>query len=83
MEFYLHCDPSKCKFALNELTFLGHHLNSQSVCPLDGKVPAIRDFPQLSTQCKLCEFLGLVNFYHNFIPHCAHTPTTEQSTFQS
>lgn len=27
--------------------------------------------PQLSTQRKLREFLGLVNFYHRFLSHCA------------
>ena len=32
---------------------------------------AIRDFPQPNSQRKLREFLGLVNFYHRFLPHCA------------
>ena len=31
----------------------------------------IQDFPQPQTQRKLREFLGLVNFYHRFIPHGA------------
>ena len=31
----------------------------------------IRDFPQPTTQRKLREFLGLMNFYHRFIPGCA------------
>ena len=65
-------NPSKCAFGLNELTFLGHQLNSQGVRPLEDKVAAIREFPQPATQRKLREFLGLVNFYHRFIPHCAH-----------
>ena len=65
-------NPSKCEFGSSELTFLGHHLNSQGVRPLEDKVSAIREFPQPSTQRKLREFLGLVNFYHRFISHCAH-----------
>lgn len=52
---------------------MGHYLDSHSVCPLEDKVSAIREFPRPSTQLKLHEFLGLVNFYHHFIPHCAHT----------
>ena len=28
----------------------------------------IREFPLPNTQCKLRRFLGLVNFYHRFIP---------------
>ena len=31
----------------------------------------MRNFPQPLTQRKLREFLGLVNFYHRFITHCA------------
>ena len=32
---------------------------------------SIRNFPQPSSQRKLREFIGLVNFYHRFLPHCA------------
>lgn len=72
-EYGILLNPSKCEFGMHELTFLGHRLNSSGVRPLEEKVSAIRDFPQPSTQRKLREFLGLVNFYHRFIPHCAHT----------
>ena len=72
-EYGILLNPSKCEFGMHELTFLGHRLNSSGVRPLEEKVSAIRDFPQPSTQCKLRQFLGLVNFYHRFIPHCAHT----------
>ena len=27
------------------------------------------NFPRLNTQCKLQEFLGLINFYHQFLNH--------------
>ena len=50
-------------------------MNSQGVRPLEDKVKAIQDFPQPTTQCKLREFLGLINFYHHFLPHCADTLT--------
>ena len=32
---------------------------------------AIREFPRPTSLRKLREFLGLVNFHHRFIPHCA------------
>ena len=32
---------------------------------------AIRDFPLPRSKHKLREFLGLINSYHRFIPHCA------------
>ena len=72
-QFGVIVNPTKCELGVSELTFLGHYLNSEGVRPLQDKVKAIQDFPQPTTQCKLREFLGLVNFYHRFIPHCADT----------
>ena len=64
-------DPSKCIFGADHLEFLGHHVDRHGIRPLDHKVKVIREFPQPTTQRKLYEFLGLVNFYHRFIPGCA------------
>ena len=72
-QFGVIVNPTKCELGVSELTFLGHYLNSQGVCPLQDKVKVIQDFSQLTTQHKLREFLGLVNFYHCFLPYCADT----------
>ena len=72
-QFGVIVNPTKCELGVSELTFLGHYLNSQGVHPLQDKVKVIQDFPQPTTQRKLREFLGLVNFYHRFLPHCADT----------
>ena len=66
-------NPAKCQFGVKELSFLGHHVNTQGIQPLEEKVRAVRDFPMPTSMRKLREFLGLVNFYHRFIPHCAST----------
>ena len=71
-QFGVIINPAKCELGVSELTFLGHYLNTQGVRPLHDKVKVIQDFPQPTTQRKLREFLGLVNFYHRFIPHCAN-----------
>jgi len=65
-------NPAKCVFGVSELHFLGHlvMLTPASVSPLPQQVQTIRDFPQPTTLHKLREFLGLVNFYHWFSPHC-------------
>ena len=39
--------------------------------PVPEKVQVIRDFPQPQSQRQLRRFIGLVNFYHRFLPHCA------------
>ena len=38
---------------------------------MESKVQVIRDFPRPTSQRKLREFLGLVNFYRRFIPNGA------------
>ena len=43
-------NPYKCLFGVAELDFLGHHLNSKGVIPLQNKVQAVRDFPLPQSQ---------------------------------
>ena len=64
-------NPTKCHFAAAALQFLGHHVDSDGIRPLEAKVQVIRDFPLPKSHCKLREFLGLVNFYRRFLPHAA------------
>ena len=64
-------NPAKCLFGVSSLDFLGHHVSSKGIRPLDSKVEAVVKFPQPTTARQLREFVGLINFYHRFIPHCA------------
>ena len=64
-------NPNKCLFGASELDFLGHHIDCNGITPLQDKVQVIHDFPQPDTPRKLRRFIGLVNFYHRFLPHCA------------
>ena len=63
----------KSVFGAESLDFLGHHIDCEGIRPLPHKVQTIQDFPQPSTHRKLREFLGMINFYHRFIPNCATT----------
>ena len=64
-------NPNKCRLGVSDLDFLGHHINRHGLTPLPEKVQAVRDFPQPQSQRQLRRFIGLVNFYHRFLPHCA------------
>ena len=83
LRLVLHCfvqygiliTPTKCVLGTTELCFLGHHVNKERVSPLSDQVQVIQDFPQPTTLQQLWEFLGLVNFYHRFIPQCTHILT--------
>ena len=76
-------NPTKCVCGVSELHFLGHHVKSSGISPLPTQVQTIRDFPQPNTLRKLREFLGLVNFYHRFIPRCATILTPLNSMLKS
>ena len=67
-------NPDKCVLGVPELDFLGHRVNKHGVCSLEEKVDIIRQFPQPTSQQQLRRFLGLVNFYHAFVPGCPATP---------
>ena len=64
-------NPNKCLFAAPSLNFLGHHIDHHGISPVSEKVKAVNDFPQPQTQRQLRRFIGLINFYHHFLPHCA------------
>ena len=67
--FGLILNKDKCVFAVKEVDFLEHRVDSQGVRPLETKVSAIRDFPKPRTVKDLRKFLGAINFYRSFIPN--------------
>ena len=67
----LRIHPHKCVFGVPSVDFLGHRVSAAGLEPLPQKVAAIEDFPRPATVRKLREFLGLVNYYHRFIPQAA------------
>ena len=67
--------PSKCQFGTTELSFLGHYVCPEGISPLPTAVDAIVNFVKPEKQRALRGYLGMVNYYHHFIPHCAEKLT--------
>ncbi|MEC9123562.1 MAG: RNase H-like domain-containing protein, partial [Verrucomicrobiota bacterium] len=61
----------KCLFGVSEIDFLGHRVSCEGIRPLPTKVQAITKFPTPSTVKQLEQFIGMMNFYHVFIPKAA------------
>ena len=72
--------PDKCVFGAQEVDFLGHRITANGILPLPSKVSAIKNYPIPSTIKELQSFLGLVNYYHRFIPMAADKMTDLHST---
>jgi hypothetical protein len=62
---------SKCEYAQNEVTFLGHRVNESGIAPTHERVEAIVDFPRPTDVKGLRRFLGMVNFYRRTVPYAA------------
>uniref|UniRef100_A0A5S6Q4E0 RNA-directed DNA polymerase n=2 Tax=Trichuris muris TaxID=70415 RepID=A0A5S6Q4E0_TRIMR len=61
----------KCQFLVSHLEFLGHELDSSGIKPTNNRVRMLRDFPRPTCIRQLRRYLGMINFYHRFIPACA------------
>ena len=67
-EFGVNVNRSKCVFGVNTLDFLGHTISSAGISPTEEKVRAIREYPVPVSRKQLKRFIGMVNYYHRFIP---------------
>ena len=61
---------SKCLFFASEVPFLGHVLTVDGIKAADKRFDYIQSFPTLfATPKQVRSFLGMVMWYHTFIPH--------------
>ncbi|GFS42640.1 hypothetical protein TNIN_490661 [Trichonephila inaurata madagascariensis] len=62
---------AKCQFLQTEVDFLGHHISVNGIEPSKEKIKVIEDFKLPETVKDLRRYLGVINFYHRFIPNAA------------
>lgn len=58
---------SKCKFAQQQLVYLGHVLSVEGIATDPSKGQAITSWPQLTNVKELWSFLGLAGYYRKFV----------------
>lgn len=61
----------KYKFAQQKIESLGHTVTADGVCPKDGKVQAVKEFPRHSTVIIVKGFVRLVNYYRKHLKNLA------------
>ncbi|XP_015266366.1 PREDICTED: uncharacterized protein K02A2.6-like [Gekko japonicus] len=67
----LKVKKSKCLVGVHSVEFLGFRVDEFGVHPTNDKVSAIQHAPRPQGNKELQSFLGLLNFYHAFLPHKA------------
>lgn len=70
-EFGLKLRQDKCIFSAESIIFLGFKIDALGIRPTEEKIEAIRNAAVPADQKQLQAFLGLLNFYHSFIPQKA------------
>ncbi|XP_042372461.1 uncharacterized protein K02A2.6-like [Plectropomus leopardus] len=64
----LRLKRSKCVFLAPSVTYLGHKITAEGLCPVEDKVRAIKEAPSPKCVTELRSFLGMVNYYGKFLP---------------
>ena len=67
----LRLRKEKCFFMVPEVTYCGYVINGRGIKPVEAKVDAIQNAPVPENVTQLRAFLGMLNYYHRFLPDIA------------
>ena len=67
----LKLKPTKCRFARNEVEYLGHLITPEGLKPNSNLVEAVQQFPIPTDVSGVRRFLGLASYYRRFIQNFA------------
>ena len=69
----LRLTVKKMQFKSTTVTFMGHKLTDQGICPDPGKVSAVREMPRPIDKVGVQRFLGMCNYLSKFCPNLSET----------
>ena len=61
----------KCIFMAPEVPYCGHIISEKGIRPIKSNVEAVLEAPAPTNISELRAFLGMVNYYHSFVPNLA------------
>ena len=62
---------AKCELGVSQLDFLAHRVSAKGIAPMPQTVENILAFPTPKDKPALQRFLGMINYYHRFMPKIA------------
>jgi hypothetical protein len=68
-EHDLYLKPEKCKFAKEEIEYLGVIIGQNKICMDPGKLKGITDWPVPRNPTEVRQFLGFTGYYRYFVPN--------------
>ncbi len=67
----LKLKPSKCFFAQEHVSYLGHQISRKGIVPDPDRTRTFREFPKPKTVKDVRSFLGFAGFYRRFVENFA------------
>ena len=58
----------KCNFLKKHIQYLGHIISGEGITPLPEKLESIQKILPPKTPKEVKQFLGLIGYYHKFVP---------------
>lgn len=68
-EYGLRANRSKCEFFKDSIEYCGHRIDKAGLHKSPDKINAVLNAPRPENVNQLRSFLGLVNYYHRFLPN--------------
>ncbi|HBK82413.1 MAG TPA: hypothetical protein DDZ41_02265, partial [Flavobacterium sp.] len=65
----------KCQFGVQNLNFLSHEITPNGIRPSEDRIKAIKEFPDPTNIKQIQRIIGMVNYYHRFLPNLAEQLT--------
>ena len=65
----LRINVQKCRFFLERIEYCGHEIDKDGLHKTNAKIEAVQNAPRPQDVSSVRGFLGLVNYYHRFLPN--------------
>jgi hypothetical protein len=67
----LYLNPEKCRFGVQELSFVGYKVTADGILPEESKIKKIKEWPTPVNVQEVRQFLGLSSYYRRFVANFA------------